>query len=151
MTPPTFYVIGESDYESHVTLRLDVERQGLTGSQLIRGDFPSEPISARRHVGSVAVDYTDMGFRVVSRAFRSAVAGHGLSGAMFAPLTVDGNATRVSDGSDRELWPFRLLASERFERVIQHRGGREWRGVYLRGFAIDPASWSGDDFFLPPR
>jgi hypothetical protein len=152
MSAPMFYVIGESDYESHTTLRLSVERQGRTGSQLIRGDFPPEPISAKRHLGSETVDYTDMSIRIVSRAFRDAVARHGLSGAVFAPLTVDGNSSRwYLMGVTGSCGPFDYSATERFERVIHHSGGGEWRGAYLRGFAIDPGSWSGDDFFLPQR
>lgn len=152
MTHPVLYVIGELDYESHETLRLSVERAGRTGSQLIRGEFPPAPVSASRHSGSRETDYTDMSIRVVTEPFRAAVMRHGLTGATFAPLVVDGNQGHwFLMGVTGRCGPFDYSGSVRFERVIRQATGGEWREPYLRGFAIDPASWSGDDFVLPPR
>jgi hypothetical protein len=152
MTAPAFYVIHESDYESHKTLRLSIEREGRTGSQVIRGDFPPVPISASRHLGSTETDYTDMAIRVVSGAFHDAVTRHGLTGAVFAPLSVDGVSDRwFLMGVTGLCGPFDYSNSERFERVMPQVGGREWREPYLRGFAVDASHWSGQDFVLPPR
>jgi hypothetical protein len=149
---PTLYVIGEADYESHETLRFRIERGERSRSELLRGDFPAAPVAASRQLGSKPVDYTDMSLCVVSAAFREAVMRHGLTGVVFAPLAVDGDERKwFLLGVTGRCGPFDYSRSEHFEKVIQRiRGGGESRTPYLRGFQVDPASVSGDDFLLPP-
>lgn len=149
---PALYTIGEADYESHETLRFRIERGGRSRSELLRGDFPAAPIAASKQLGSKPVDYADMSTSVVSAAFHEAVMRHGLTGVVFAPLVVDGDDGKwFLLGVTGRCGPFDYSRSEHFEKVIQRiRGGGESRTPYVRGFQIEPASLSGDDFLLPP-
>jgi hypothetical protein len=147
------FEMSEADYESHTTLRLNVVRPPtFTVSRLMRGDIPTDPLLASRHMGRVRKDYTDSGMPIVSARFRDAVAQHGLTGAMFTPLVVD-------DGVE-PAWLMSITGrcgdldyshSEHFTRVYKLPGGGETYQPCLRGFTVDPQSHSGHDFVIPPR
>jgi hypothetical protein len=153
VTSAPLYVFSEADYDSRSILRLILARpSGVTVSTLRRGDFPAGPIVARRHMGSVRQDFTDAGDCVVTSSFRDSVLRHGLSGAVFAPLTVDDDAEQWwLMGISGSCGPFDYTQSLPFDRVIRLPNGGETHQAWLRGFVIDgEGAHSGDDFVLPP-
>jgi hypothetical protein len=148
-----FQALSEADYESHSILRFSVEREGLTRSQMLRGNLPAHrPIRAVRQHGSKPVDYTDMSICVVSASFRKVVVQRQLTGIEFGSLLVDHTAGEWFLVSiTGRCTTFDFSRSERFEKVIRKIGGGESRIAYLRGFEIPPSGLPSNDFFLSPE